>query len=143
MLIGGSNMPTASISNLMTPPVTPFPASSEASAIQSEDEAFSEIWCKVLDERLIEWAAHPEEFDEEGMTPPSPETLSLAFQEIVKPFREKGRVPPSQVVPDAHGGIVFERRDNNTFESIRVRADGHIEYCRFNNGKLVDRQMWR
>ena len=143
MLIGGSNMPTASISNFMTPPVIPFQASGETSAIPSEDAAFAESWGKVLDERLIEWAAHPEDFDEEGIVPPSRETISLAYQQVVKPFREKGLVPPSQVVPDTHGGIVFERRDNNIFESICVRADGHIEYCLFSNGKLVERQMWR
>lgn len=136
-------MRTASVSNLMTPPVDLYPAVGEASTTHTDAAESTEGWSKVLDERLIEWATHPEDFDDEGVIVPSRETIALAFQYVVRPFKENNRVPPSQVVPDTHGGIVFERRANSIFESIRVRADGHIEYCLLRNGKLVDRQMWR
>jgi hypothetical protein len=131
----------------MTPPVAPYSVASETSATRLSDVSqnsaaeVDEHWAKVLD-KFIEWGTQPEDFIEEGFTPPSGDTISLACQHVVIPFRKMGRVPPSQVVPDTHGGIVFERRDNGIFESIRVRADGHIEYCRFSNGKLVDRRMW-
>lgn len=141
-------MRTASVSSFMTPPVVPYSVASETSATRLSEvsqECAAEVdesWEKVINEKIIEWGNHPEDFNDEGFTPPSGDTISLAYQHVVVPFRKMGRVPPSQVVPDTHGGIVFELRNNGLFESIRVRADGHIEYCRFSNGKLVDRRMW-
>ena len=102
----------------------------------------TKIQIKALQDRLLKWVTHPEEFVEEGLTPPTRETIELAIQHVLKPLSESGRVPPSHVVPDAHGGIVFERRENGDFESIHVHADGHIEFCVFHDGRLVDRQMW-
>ena len=104
---------------------------------------YDDQWGKVLDEQLIEWANHPEDFIEEGLVPPSHDTIQLAFKQVLKPFQAQGHMPPSHVVPDANGGIVFELRSNDAFESIRVQADGHIEYCCFRSGRLVDRQNWR
>ena len=141
-------MPTASVSGFLTPPVVPYSVAIETSATrlsdvwQESNKEVDESWEKVLNEKFIEWANHPEDFLDEGLIPPSRETISLAHEYVMKPFR-KLRIPPPQVVPDAHGGIVFERKDKGISESIRVRADSHIEYCRFNDGKLVDRRLWR
>ncbi|MCX7421624.1 MAG: hypothetical protein NT013_19045 [Planctomycetia bacterium] len=142
-------MSTASVSGFMTAPVAPYSVASETSATRlsdvSQESAAADVdesWEKVLNEKFIDWGNHPEDFLDEGFIPPSHKTISLAHEYVMKPFR-KLHIPPPQVVPDTHGGIVFERRDNGLFESIRVRADSHIEYCRFSNGKLVDRQMWR
>ena len=140
-------MRTASVSSFMTPPVVPYSVASETSATRLSEvsqECAAEVdesWEKVINEKFIEWGNHPEDFLNEGFIPPSRKTISLAHEYVMKPFRNLHIMPP-KVVPDAHGGIVFERRDNGLFESIRVRADGHIEYCRFSNGKLVDRRMW-
>lgn len=96
---------------------------------------------QAVHDRLKNWIAHPEEFVEEGIIAPSHETIELAIQHVLKPLSNSGVA--CQVVADTHGGIVFERRNNADFESIRVTADGRIEQCRFQEGRLVDRQMWR
>ena len=133
----------------MTPPVVPYSVASETSATRPSELSQADVaeigvrWGKVIDDQLIEWGNHPEEFVEEGLIPPSPVTIQFAYEQVLKPFRDNGLVPPSNVVPDANGGIVFELRNNDSFESIRVQADGHIEYCRFCGGRLVERQMWR
>jgi hypothetical protein len=49
---------------------------------------------------------------------------------------------PTRIVPDAHSGIVFERRDGNAFESIRLSAGGSVEYCFFENSRLVSHEHW-
>ena len=140
-------MSPATTSSFMTQPVVPYSAASQTSVsqlaevLQDRSAENDDGWAKVLD-KFIEWGTHPESFIEEGFAAPSIDTICRAYEEVVKPFR-KTCVPPPQVVPDTHGGIVFERRDNGLFESIRVQADGQIEHCRFSNGKLVDRQMWR
>ena len=135
-----------SASGFMTPPVVPYSVASETSATRpselSQNNA-TEKWGNVIDEQLIEWASHPEDFIDEDLEPPSRETIYLAYEHVLKPYRDNGRVPPSNVVPDANGGIVFELRNNDMFESIRVQADGHIEYCRFCGGRLVAREMRR
>ena len=142
-------MPTDSASSSITSEDVTYTAPSETSATrpselsQGEAEMIGERWGKVLDEQLIEWASHPEDFIDEGLVPPSRKTIHLAYEHVLKPFRDNGRVPPSHVVPDANGGIVFELRNNDVFESIRVQADGHVEYCRFCGGRLVVRQRWR
>ena len=143
------NAATDSASGFLTPPVVPYSVASETLATRPSElsqDAATEIgarWEKVIDEQLIEWANHPEEFVEEGLTPPSHETIRLAIQHVAQRFKNQRLTPPSQVVPDANGGVVFERRDSDVFESIRVQADGHIEYCRFCGGRLVERQSWR
>ena len=142
-------MPTESASSSMTAETVAYTVCSESSATrpselsQNDAAKLGDQWGKVLDEQLIEWAQHPEDFIDEGLVPPSRETIHLAFEHVLKPFRDQGRVPPSHVVPDANGGIVFELRSNDVFESIRVQADGHIEYCRFCSGRLVERQNRR
>lgn len=141
-------MPTANVLDIMTPAIgTDFPVAETSAArhsdiTETERAAINAQWDKVID-KFHDWIAHPEEFAEEGMTSPSPETISLACDHIVKRFRKLGLAPPPHVVADLHGGIAFEQRNGSQFESIRVQADGHIEYCRFSNRKLVDRQMWR
>ncbi len=142
-------MPTESASSSMTAETVAYTVCSESSATrpselsQNDAAKLGDQWGKVLDEQLIEWGNHPEDFIEEGFVPPSRETIHLAFKHVLKPFQAQGRMPPSHVVPDTEGGIVFELRSNDVFESIRVQADGHIEYCCFCGGRLVERQNLR
>lgn len=142
-------MRTESASSSITSKEVMYSASSETSAIrpselsQSDSAMFGDSWGKVLDEQLIEWASHPEDFFDEGLVPPSRQTIHLAYEHVLKPFRDGGRTPPTHVVPDANGGVVFELRNNELFESIRIQADGHIEYRRFCDGRLEVRQSWR
>ena len=71
--------------------------------------------------------------DEDGIKESSIETIRRAIRVA------RGLDKPMRVVQDAHGGIVFERRSGNVFESIRVSADS-AERCVFENGRLTSRQ---
>ena len=72
--------------------------------------------------------------DEDGLAAPSIETIRRANQ-IVQRLDN-----PMRVVQDAHGGIVFERRSGNVFESIRV-SKYSAERCVFENGRLTSREQ--
>ena len=79
--------------------------------------------------------------DEDGLEVPSIETIRRANQ-IARRLDPMIGVSELRGVPDAHGGIVLERRCGNLFESIRVSADGTAERCVFDNGRLDLRQPW-
>jgi hypothetical protein len=100
-----------------------------------------EAWQKLIDDKLIEWGSNPGQLDEERTTTPSRSTIRLATQWASKLSRQ-GFPAPLRVVPDAHGGIVFERREHDVFETLRFGADQSIEHCVFRNWKLVVRESW-
>jgi hypothetical protein len=106
-----------------------------------DDLACRQAWNEIIDTRLIEWGLDARDFEDEGIRPPSSTTLSLAGR-IAAAMRDKGCSPPTRVVPDTNGGIVFERRQNEVFETIRVSADGDIEQCLFVNGRLLHRESY-
>jgi hypothetical protein len=98
-------------------------------------------WQDIIDYQLIDWGMNPSQFDDEGDEPPSRETVGVAIR-VATEFQKDGRVAPSRVVPDAQGGIVFERKERNLFETIRIQPDGKIEYSVFRNSRLVHREYW-
>ena len=54
-------------------------------------------------------------------------------------MKRAGSPPPTSVVPDANGGIVFERRRNNLSEVLHVWDDGKVEYQCFHGTDLIKR----
>ncbi len=48
--------------------------------------------------------------------------------------------PPTSVVPDVNGGIVFERRENGITEVFHVWEDNTLEYQCFEGTHLVERR---
>ena len=78
----------------------------------------------------------PSRLEDEEMPPVSRDTIQLAIRVAVR-LRDKGSPAPTRIVPDAHGGIVFEREAGNLFESYRVSADGSVEYCGLENCRMV------
>jgi hypothetical protein len=96
-------------------------------------------WQSLIDYRLIELGCHSEQIDDEGVSPPSRAIVQIAIQ-LAERFRDAGFLPPSSVVPDANGGIVFERREENTTEVFHIWDDGEIEYQRFEGSRLVERR---
>ncbi len=101
----------------------------------------SEEWQGLIDYQLIEWGRDPGQLEDEGIQPPSMETIELAIW-LASSLSRADLPPPTRIVPDANGGIVFERRERNVFESIRLSADGSAEYCAFENSHLVKREPW-
>ena len=101
----------------------------------------SEEWQVLIDYQLIEWGRDPGQLENEEIQPPSKSTIQLAIR-LAGMLSKPGLPAPTRIVPDAHGGIVFERQGRNVFESIRISADGTAEYCVFENSRLVERQRW-
>ena len=100
-----------------------------------------ERWEALIDYQLIEWGRNPSQLEDEDIQAPSKMTIHLAT--LLAGALSKFDFPaPTRIVPDAHGGIVFERRDGNAFESIRLSADGSVEYCFFENSRLVSHEHW-
>jgi len=97
-----------------------------------------QAWNEIIDKPLIEWGHEAKDFEEEGIPPPSRETLSLAGR-LAAAMRDAGLSPPTRVVPDTHGGIVFEHRRDEVFETIRISSDRSIDVCHFVCGRLAHR----
>ena len=102
------------------------------------DEKSREKWQELIDHKLIEWGRNPSQFDDEGVEPPSGEIILQAI-ELAEQFRDKELTPPDSVVPDANGGIVFERRGGDVSEVFHVWDDGTIEYQCFQGTRLRER----
>lgn len=101
-------------------------------------EAFRHFWQQLIDYRLIEWGRDSARFDDEGVDPPSRETITRAIN-LVKKFQAQGLPAPDSVVPDANGGIVFERREQGITEVLHVWSDGSAEYQQFQGTRMVER----
>jgi hypothetical protein len=105
------------------------------------DDEFREAWQVLIDHRLIEWGRDPCQLDEEGTEVPSKDTIRRAIK-LADRLCKDGLPAPTSIVPDAHGGIVFERKSGELFESVRIMPDGTAEYCAFKYCRLIDRQPW-
>lgn len=99
---------------------------------------FREEWQKLIDHRLLVWLRDPSDLEDEGVEQPSPTILRLAIDWAEK-CRDDGLPPPDSIVPDANGGIVFERRQNEEAEVFYLWEDGTLEYHRFHDTHLVER----
>ena len=104
------------------------------------EDATHEAW-DLIDKQLIEWGCDPSQLDEEGTVTPSADTIQLAIQLATALSRQDGAAP-TRVVPDAHGGIVFELQGKSVFESVHVLPDGSVEHRLFKNHRLVHREPW-
>ena len=108
----------------------------------NRDDEAREKWQDFIDHRLIEWGWNPSQFDGEGIEPPSRETIGRAIKVAQALSKASRAAAPTRVVPDAHGGIVFERQVEDVFETVRISADGDIEYCVFDKSRLVHHEYW-
>lgn len=101
-------------------------------------EANRQAWQHLIDYRLIDWGSNPNQLADIGVDPPSGETIDRAIS-LAKRFQQRGFPPPDKVVPDANGGIVFERREQDIAEVLYIWDDGTAEYQRFQGCELVER----
>ncbi len=137
-------MPATKQSPVISAPLAnavPTGADTGSPVTRKADPAAREKWQEIIDYILIEWGCDPGQFEDEGIEPPSRRTIQLAIN-VARSLREAGLAPPIRVVPDAHGGIVFERQEKEVFETFRISADGSLESCLFQNTRLVHRQSW-
>jgi hypothetical protein len=107
----------------------------EAAKISERQNA----WQRLIDEKLIEWGRHPEQFeDEDGYKAPSADNLVRAT-EFVLFCRDHDVAPARRVAPDGEGGLVFEWYDGTVKTYVEIHADGSKEYLMFDDCKLIGR----
>lgn len=114
---------------------------SPATVEEARNDQLRESWQALIDHRLIEWGRDPSQLDEEGTKVPSKDTIQRAIS-LADRLCKNGLPAPTSIVPDAHGGIVFERKSGEVFESVRVMPNGTAEYCAFKDYHLIERQPW-
>jgi hypothetical protein len=116
------------------------PIQQELASCAKHDHARADDgWERIIDRKLIEWGRDPSQLDEEGTVTPSKQTIQFAVA-MAWWLRNEGLPAPTRVVPDAHGGIVFEIHQKNLHEMLRLSADFSLDYCVFENCRLVQRQ---
>jgi len=96
-------------------------------------------WQALIDDQLLEWGRDPSQLDDDGTQSPSRELIARAI-DLASLLSRENYAAPTRIVPDAHGGIVFELQGNRLFESIRLSSDGSAEYCAFVDTHLVNRK---
>lgn len=101
-------------------------------------EGHEEGWNQIIDKHLVEWGRNPSRFDPDEIVPPSPFIVAAACRVAMR-LREAGWAAPLRVVPDGDGGIAFERRAGECFESLELAAQGQIELITFHKSKVIRR----
>lgn len=77
-------------------------------------------------------------FEEEGDIPPTASALGTAFH-LLNELKERN-APPTRVAPDRDGGLIFERRQDRSYESFEIDHVGNIELVVVKDGKVTKRQ---
>lgn len=102
------------------------------------DDEEREAWENLIDNTLIDWGRDPEVLEDDGVTPPSVETIKHAY-EIAAALRRVNFPAPTRIVPTGDGGIAFEVDAGSDFVSVEIGDNGTVEYLRFSGSKLVER----
>ena len=120
------------------------PASADARNTDRTNEARN-AWQRLIDEKLIEWGRHPEQFeDEDGYQAPAADVLAQATR-LVGYCRDHGVPPPLRMAPDGEGGIIFDWKDADPPLHLiaHIHRDGVMEMLEFLDCKLVVRKRIR
>lgn len=97
-----------------------------------------ETWGNLIDNTLIEWGRDPSVLEDDGVAPPSVETIQRAC-EIAMILCNRNFPAPTRIVPTGDGGIAFEVDAGGDFVSVEIASEGTVEYFRFSASKLVER----
>lgn len=141
MTSGGLIMTTlADTSHLMTEPVSPYVSTSTAdegilALNAAEAKVNVESWKNVIEDRLVEWGRQRTVCDEEGFISPSSIAVDTAI-EIARTL-QGNHSPPTRVVPNGEGGIVFEKEINSSFTAIEIFETGSFEVRSFLDCRLI------
>ena len=102
-------------------------------------QAERDAWEAIIDQKLIEWARHPERLEEVDLIPPTQDAIRSACA-LASDMRDQGWPPPQRAVPDGDGGIVLERWDALESLAYEVAHDGGIEFVHSHEHQVIDRQ---
>lgn len=122
------------------PTMLPTSVDSESPTVGDKDQVagFRHAWQQLIDKLWFDWGLNQQQFDDDGIEPPSRETIVRAIQ-VAQQQEKQGQPLPDSVVPDANGGIVFERREQDVTEVLHIWSDGTAEYQQFHGTRLVER----
>lgn len=97
-----------------------------------------EGWQRVIDEKIIEWGRPENSEPDDDYDPPTGPALKSGL-EIIRQMSDLGLLPPTRVVPDGDGGLVFELRNPSVVSTIHIYKNGEAENYVLQNGKVVFR----
>jgi hypothetical protein len=134
--VGRSSLSTAALQSAVS---TYADYRSAVTREYGREDVAQESWDSI-EKQLIDWGCDPSQLDEEGTITPSADTIRFAIQAAAVLSRQDFAAP-TRVVPDAHGGIVFEFQGQSYFESLHIMSDGNLERRLFKNHRLVVREI--
>ena len=95
-------------------------------------------WDRIIDGKLIEWGGAADDFEVDGLVPPSGTSISVALR-LVKRLRKNDWPLPSGIIPDGEGGIVVENRHDPLYQRIEIDDQGRASLVTFHACQLVER----
>lgn len=95
-------------------------------------------WQAVID-RLLAWLRDPSSIDDDDCTPPGGMIIRSAL-DLSEEYQRLGYPPPTSVVPDPNGGIVFELATGSESQVMHLWNDGTAEFLRFSGSQLLERR---
>lgn len=99
-------------------------------------------WQAVLEKWLREWERDPSQLADDGIIPPSRETIERAC-DVAQRLRDLGLLAPQRVAATGDGGIVFAWETKPVLSTLEIDADGSLEVAVFQNARVVSRQRYR
>ena len=98
-------------------------------------------WNRVVDEQLIPWGNGRADVDPD-LLPPSPSSIRSAAV-LAHRFRDAGERPPTAVLPNGDGGVLFEYRTGRLASvQLEVLHDGDVERTEYDDAGLVGRHLY-
>jgi hypothetical protein len=131
-------LPTTATMDLARPRARLAAETATTSASSGREASGSKTeWALAL-RVLEEWWSAPTSIADDEIVPPSRDIIELAFR-LAAYMRDEGAPSPLRIVPDGEGGIVFERRYGDLFETIELASDESISKTAFKHGQFVGR----
>ncbi len=108
----------------------------EKHLVEHQQEASAAQGWESIIKELRKWLFNPDLVDIEDADPPSRQIISKAI-ELAQEFKQKEFSAPLRVLPDLEGGIVFERREGDYYETVTLNADIEVEIERYEKSVLI------
>jgi len=103
----------------------------------SDKEQLAERWNAIVDQLSV-WGQDPSVVDEDGLVFPSGQSCAAACNLIIY-MKEQGWSLPTGVIIDGEGGIVFENKQDPSYQRFEIDEVGFIVLSTFHNCKLSSR----
>jgi hypothetical protein len=96
----------------------------------------------VSDGQLVEWGRNPGGVRDHELEPPTAAAVHQACLVAID-LRDAGELPPSRVVPNGDGGIVFELTVGQRAVTLEFFDDGSIERTCYDGCRMLHRETIR